>query len=90
MMISYSAISTPPVVSASVIILAMFSPSVAMAHWGHLGEVAGHGHLVAAGLAGVIGLAIAGLAATKTKETRTDSEETEVEEAETTGDKAHA
>jgi len=71
----------------------LFSPSLAMAHWGHLGEVAGHGHLVAAGLAGVIGLAIAGLAATKSSDAGSDSDEVEeavADEAAVTGDKAHA
>ena len=70
--------------------LLMLSPSIAMAHWGHLGELAGHGHLVAVGLAGVIGLAIAGLAATKRSETQSDNEDAEAEDAEVTGDKAHA
>ena len=37
----------------------LFSPSLAMAHWGHLGEVAGHGHLVAAGLAEACELEVA-------------------------------
>ena len=76
------------VIAASAMLLS--SPSIAMAHWGHLGEVAGHGHLVAAGLAAVIGLAIAGLAATKSGDAHAENEDAEAEEAEATGDKAHA
>lgn len=68
----------------------LFCPSLARAHWGHLGEVAGHGHLVAAGFAVVIGLAVAGLAATKSQDTKSDNEDAEAEEAEVAGDKAHA
>ena len=76
--------------SALVWLMMVGSPTLAMAHWGHLGEVAGHGHLIAVGLAGVIGLAVAGLAATRSEDTQPDSEDAETEETEATGDKAHA
>lgn len=35
-------------------------PSNAFAHWGHVGELAGHGHWIAVG-AGVVGAALAAL-----------------------------
>ncbi len=38
-------------------------PLPALAHWGHFGELAGHGHLVAAGLGVVVVMGVAGLAA---------------------------
>ena len=37
-------------------------PVPALAHWGHLGELAGHGHLVAVGLGAVAVAGLAGLA----------------------------
>ena len=37
-------------------------PVPALAHWGHLGELAGHGHLVAVGLGAVVVAGLAGLA----------------------------
>ena len=37
-------------------------PAPALAHWGHLGELAGHGHLVAVGLGAVAVAGLAGLA----------------------------
>ena len=39
---------TGPAPALTTIILA---PASAQAHWGHLGELAGHGHWIAAGLA---------------------------------------
>ena len=42
----------------------ILAPASAQAHWGHLGELAGHGHWIAAGLAAAAAVAVAGLAIT--------------------------
>ncbi|MEL6505724.1 MAG: DUF6732 family protein [Pseudomonadota bacterium] len=52
----------------------------AQAHWGHVGEVAGHGHLIGIGLlAGAAALA-AILAAARRKEKEEDTPEEEASE----------
>ena len=40
----------------------MVLPLPALAHWGHLGELAGHGHLIGAGLGAMAVIGVAGLA----------------------------
>jgi hypothetical protein len=65
-------------------LLALFLPAAAAAHPGHVAEVAGHGHWVAAGaIAIALGLAAwAGLSGRKTRE--------DAPEAEAEGDEAEA
>ena len=65
--------------AATVMTIAMLNPATVMAHWGHLGELAGHGHLVAAGLAVV----------RPRDDAASTAEDSEAEDAEATGDKAH-
>lgn len=63
----------------------ILAPASAQAHWGHLGELAGHGHWIAAGLAAAAGLVISRLR----KESET-ADETVPDEAETNGEQSHA
>jgi hypothetical protein len=60
-----------------VFILFVAMPEVAAAHWGHVGELAGHGHLIAVG-AGLTAAVIAALLGKKKLEEQ--SRECEVEE----------
>ena len=72
-------------ISLSLIMLA-FSVGMAHAHWGHLGDIAGHAHwlgLGAAGIAGAIAVA-AGLLSKKPCEgTEEETDEVSEEEGET-------
>ncbi len=78
-------------VAATVMTIAMLNPATVMAHWGHLGELAGHGHLVAAGLAGAAAVVAAGLAVVRPQDdAASTAEDSEAEDTEATGDKAHA
>ncbi len=53
----------------------VFTPSIARAHWGHVGEFAGHGHVIAIGALA----AAAALAAALRKPDR-EAEESEVDD----------
>ena len=66
----------------------ILAPASAQAHWGHLGEIAGHGHWIAAGLAAAV--AVAGLPITRPREESEAADETVPEEAETNGEQSHA
>ena len=66
----------------------ILAPASAQAHWGHLGELAGHGHWIAAGLAAAV--AVAGLAITRSRKEREATDEAVPDEAETNGEKLHA
>ena len=68
----------------------ILAPASAQAHWGHLGELAGHGHWIAAGLATAAALAVAGLAITRPREENEAADETVPDEAETNGEQSHA
>ena len=68
----------------------ILAPASAQAHWGHLGELAGHGHWIAAGLAAAAAVAVAGLAITRPREERKAADETVPDEAETIREQSHA
>ena len=68
----------------------ILAPASAQAHWGHLGELAGHGHWIAAGLATAAALAVAGLAITRPREESEAADEIVPAEAETNGKQSHA
>lgn len=68
----------------------ILAPASAQAHWGHLGELAGHGHWIAAGLAAAAAAAVAGLAIPRPREESEAADETVPEEAETNGEQSHA
>ena len=61
----------------SLIFLTLFYPGMALAHIGHIGELAGHGHWIALG---ALGLA-AGVAAIAKGKAKKSATETEAEEA---------
>ena len=64
----------------------ILAPASAQAHWGHLGELAGHGHWIAAGLAA----AVAGLAITRPRKESEATDEAVPDEPETNGEQSHA
>ena len=66
----------------------ILSPASAQAHWGHLGELAGHGHWIAAGLAAAV--AVAGLAIIRPRKESEATEEAVPDGAETNGEQSHA
>ena len=68
----------------------ILAPASAQAHWGHLGELAGHGHWIAAGLAAAAVVAVAGLAIPRPREESEAADETVPEEAETNEEQSHA
>ena len=68
----------------------MLAPASAQAHWGHLGELAGHGHWIAAGLAAAAAVAVAGLAITRSRKESEATDEAVPDEAETNGEQSHA
>ena len=68
----------------------ILAPASAQAHWGHLGEIAGHGHWIAAGLAAAAAVAVAGLPITRPREESEAADETVPQEAETNGEQSHA
>ena len=71
--------------------LGIILPVPAWAHWGHLGELAGHGHLVAAGLGTLAVMGVVGLAVLGKKDDQGLEEAAEASEATTgNGDKSHA
>ena len=76
--------------TAAIMAIALLNPAVAMAHWGHLGELAGHGHLVAAGLAAAAVAAVGLAVARPQDDAASAAEDSEAEDTEATGDKAHA
>ena len=67
-----------------------FAPASAQAHWGHLGELAGHGHWIAAGLAAAAALAVAGLAITRPRKESEAADATVPDEVETNREQSHA
>ena len=66
------------------------APASAQAHWGHFGELAGHGHWIAAGLAAAASVAVAGLAISLPRKASEETDEAVPDEAETNGEKSHA
>ena len=66
----------------------ILAPASAQAHWGHLGELAGHGHWIAAGLA--TAAAVAGLAITRPRKESEATDEAVPDEAETNEEQSHA
>ena len=66
------------------------APASAQAHWGHFGELAGHGHWIAAGLAAAASVAVAGLAISLPRKASEATDEAVPDEAETNGEKSHA
>ena len=66
----------------------ILAPASAQAHWGHLGELAGHGHWIAAGLAAAA--AVAGLAITRPRKESKATDEAVPDEAETNEEQSHA
>jgi len=55
-------ISAAYAMTATGTLAASLMPLPALAHWGHFGEMAGHGHLVAVSLGAVAVIGLAGLA----------------------------
>ena len=76
------------VITGPALTTGILAPASAQAHWGHLGELAGHGHWIAAGLAAAV--AVAGLAITRPREESEAADETVPDEAETNGKQSHA
>jgi hypothetical protein len=68
----------------------ILAPASAQAHWGHLGELAGHGHWIAAGLAAAAAVAVAGLAITRPRKECEATDEAVPDEPETNGEQSHA
>ena len=68
----------------------ILAPASAQAHWGHLGDLAGHGHWIAAGLAAAAAVAAAGLAITRPRKESEAADEAVPDEAETNGEQSHA
>ena len=66
----------------------ILAPASAQAHWGHLGELAGHGHWIAAGLAAAV--AVAGLAITRPRKESEATDEAVPDDAETNEEQSHA
>ena len=78
------------VITGPTLTTVILTPASAQAHWGHLGEIAGHGHWIAAGLATAAAVAVAGLPITRPREESEAADETVPEEAETNGEQSHA
>lgn len=78
------------VITGPAITTIILVPATAQAHWGHLGELAGHGHWIAAGLAAAAAVAVAGLAITRPRKECEAADEAVPEEAETNGEQSHA
>lgn len=68
----------------------ILAPASAQAHWGHLGELAGHGHWIAAGFAAAAAVAVAGLAITRPRKESEATDEAVPDEAETNEEQSHA
>ena len=67
----------------------ILAPASAQAHWGHLGELSGHGHWIAAAAAAAA-VAVAGLAITRPRKESEATDEAVPDEAETNGEQSHA
>ena len=76
------------VITGPVLTTIILAPASAQAHWGHLGELAGHGHWIAAGLAAAA--AVAGLAITRPRKESEATDEAVPDEAETNEEQSHA
>ena len=63
----------------------ILAPASAQAYWGHLGELAGHGHWIAAAA-----VAVAGLAITRPRKESEATDEAVPDEAETNEEQSHA
>ncbi len=57
--------------------ISAFWPAPAFAHWGHVGELAGHGHLI--GLGALVGAAALAEALRRARKKNKDNEEEELE-----------
>ena len=77
------------VITGPTLTTVILAPASAQAHWGHLGELAGHGHWIAAAAAAAAA-AVAGLAIARPREESEAADETAPEEAETNGEQSHA
>ena len=78
------------VITGPAITTIILAPATALAHWGHLGELARHGHWIAAGLAAAAALAVAGLAITRPRKESEATDEAVPDEAETNEKQSHA
>ena len=78
------------VITGPAITTIILVPATAQAHWGHLGELAGHGHWIAAGLAAAAAVTVVGLAITRPRKECEATDEAVPEEAETNGEQSHA
>lgn len=67
----------------------ILAPASAQAHWGHLGELSGHGHWIAAAAAAAA-VAVAGLAITRPRKESEATDEAVPDEAETNEEQSHA
>ena len=67
----------------------ILASETAQAHWGHLGELAGHGHWIAAGLAAAAAVAVAGLAITRSHKESEADDEAVTDEPETNGEQSN-
>jgi hypothetical protein len=63
-----------------ILILSLFSSVPAHAHWGHVGELAGHGHLLRIGALAAAAALAAALAKPKAKDDEESETEAEAEE----------
>ena len=63
-------------------------PGAAMAHWGHLADLAGHSHVAGALLGGVAAALAAGLIATRGKNSGTAIHDDDMSEQDTDGETA--
>ena len=68
----------------------ILAPASAQAHWGHLGELAGHGHWIAAGLAAAAAAAVAWLVITRPRKESEATDKAVPDEAKTNGEQSHA
>ena len=74
--------------SAPALTTIILAPASAQAHWGHLGELAGHGHWIANGLAAAA--AVAGLAITRPRKESEATDAAVPDEVETNEEQSHA
>ena len=78
------------VITGPALTTVILAPASAQAHWGHLGDIAAHGHWIAAGLAAAAAVAVVGLRITRPHKESEAADETVPEEAETNGEQSHA
>ena len=80
-------ISSHPLFPVSVVAIALI-PVAAMAHWGHLANLAVHSHVAGALLGGVAAALVAGLIATRGKNSGTAIHDGDMSEQDTDGETA--